>query len=166
MLFTLTLSPFAALKRSVLSTPLVGMGSHVPPPPPVLLPAALIFPRQSLSTVSSPINAWSTPPPQFPPPTDAVIWQYLNGYSGSRVKTPNRRFYRMLQKLGGGKFVIPDAEGTGTFVTKSCQLNHLKWNASMILDGSIGFLGVSSIIWGVIARRAGYHSSLSVLLRG
>ena len=52
----------------------------------------------------------------------------------------------MLQKLGGGTFVIPDAKGTGTFVTMSCQSNHMKWNAHMILDGSIGFLGVSSII--------------------
>ena len=39
-----------------------------------------------------------------------------------------------------------DAEGTGTFVTISCQSNHMKWNASMISAGSIGFLGVSSII--------------------
>ena len=61
---------------------------------------------------------------------------------------------------------MPDAKGTGTFVTMSCQLNHIKWNASMILAGSIGFLGVSSIIWGAIANRAGHHSSLSVLLRG
>ena len=52
----------------------------------------------------------------------------------------------MLQKSGGGTFVIPDAEGTGTFVTMSCQLNHMKWNASMILAGSISFLGVYSII--------------------
>ena len=43
MLFTLTLYLFAAPQRSVSSTSLVGMGSHVPPPPPVLLPAALIF---------------------------------------------------------------------------------------------------------------------------
>ena len=42
----------------------------------------------------------------------------------------------------------------------------MKWNAIMILAGSIGFLGVSSMIWGTIARRAGHHSSLSVLLRG
>ena len=72
----------------------------------------------------------------------------------------------MLQKSGGGTFVIPDTEGTGTFVTISCQSNNMKWNASMILAGSIGFLGVSSMIWGAIARRAGHHSYLSVLLRG
>ena len=72
----------------------------------------------------------------------------------------------MLQKSGGGTFVIPNAEGTGTFVTMSCQSNHIKWNASMILAGRIGFLDVSSIIWGAIANRAGHHYSLSVLLRG
>ena len=72
----------------------------------------------------------------------------------------------MLQKSRGGTFVIPDAKGTGTFVNMSCQSNHIKWNASMILAGSIGFLGVSSIIWGAIANRAGHHSYLSVLLRG
>ena len=72
----------------------------------------------------------------------------------------------MLQKSGGGTFVIPDAEGTGTFVTMSCQSNHINWKASMILAGSIGFLGVSSIIWGAIANKAGHHSSLSILLRG
>ena len=72
----------------------------------------------------------------------------------------------MLQKSGGGTFVIPDVKGTGTFVTMSCQLNHMKCNASMILAGSIGFLGVSSMIWGAIARRSGHHYSLSVLLRG
>ena len=71
----------------------------------------------------------------------------------------------MLQKSGGGTFVITDAEITSTFVTMSFQSNHMKWNASMILAGSIGFLGVSSIIWGAIARRAGHHSSPSVLLR-
>ena len=42
----------------------------------------------------------------------------------------------------------------------------MKWNASMIMAGSIGFLVVSSMICGSIARRAGHHSSLSVLLRG
>ena len=61
---------------------------------------------------------------------------------------------------------MPDTEGKGTFVTMSCQSNHIKWNASMILAGSIGFLVVSSIIWGAIANRAGHHYSLSVLLRG
>ena len=109
MLFTLTLSLFSAPQRSVSSTSLVGMGSHVPPPHPVLLPAALILLRRGLSTVSSPINAWSTPPPQLPSPTNVVIREYLNGYSGSRVKTPKRRFCRMLQKSRGGTFVIPDA---------------------------------------------------------
>ena len=73
MLFTLALSPFAAPQMSVLSTSLVGMGSYVPPPPPFLLPATLIFPRRGLSTVSSPINAWSIPLPLFPPLTNAVI---------------------------------------------------------------------------------------------
>ena len=34
---------------------------------------------------------------------------------------------------GGGMFVIPDAKGTCTFVNMSCQSNHMKWNASMIL---------------------------------
>ena len=136
------------------------------PPPPVLLPAALIFPLRGLATVSSPIKAWSMPPPVFPPPTNVVMRQYLNGYSGGRVKTPKRRFCTMLQKFGGGTFVIPDAKGTGTFVTISCQSNHMNWSASMILAGSIGLLGVSSIIWGAITRRAGHHSSLSVLLRG
>ena len=58
-----------------------------------------------------------------------------------------------------------DTEGTGTFVTMLCQSNHMKWNTSMILAISIGFLGVSSIIWGAIANRAGRHYSLSVLLR-
>ena len=72
----------------------------------------------------------------------------------------------MLQKSGGGTSVIPDTEGTGTFVTISCQSNHMKWNDSVILAGSIGFLGVSSMIWSVIARRAGHHSYLSVLFRG
>ena len=72
----------------------------------------------------------------------------------------------MLQKLVGGTFVIPDAEGTGTFVAISCQSNHMKCNASIILDGSISFLRVSSMIWGAIARRSGHHYFLSVLLRG
>ena len=67
---------------------------------------------------------------------------------------------------GGGGVVIPDAEGTGTFVTMSCQSNHMKWKASMILAVSIGFLGVSSNICGAIANSAGHHSSLSVLLSG
>ena len=105
----------------------------------------------------------------FPPVSrdrDSLLYPPLSGYSGSNVKTPKRRFWRMLQKSGGEKFVIPDAEGTGTFVNMSCQSNHMKWNASMILDGSIGFLGVSSIICGAIANSAGHHSSLSVLLRG
>ena len=87
MLFTLTLSQFAALQMSVLSTSLVGMGYHVPPPPPVLIPAALIFLQRGLSTVSSPIKAWLPPPLRFPPLTDAVMRQYLNTYSGSSVNT-------------------------------------------------------------------------------
>ena len=62
--------------------------------------------------------------------------------------------------------MIPDADGTGILVTISCQSNHMKWYASIILARSIGFLGVSSMICGAIARRAGHHSSLSVLLRG
>ena len=66
----------------------------------------------------------------------------------------------------GGGFVIPDTEGTSTFVTISCQLNQMKWNISMILAGSIGFLGVSSMIWGTIPMRAGHHYLLSILLRG
>ena len=52
----------------------------------------------------------------------------------------------MLHKSGEGTFVITDAEGTGTFVTMSSQLNYMKWNYSIILAGSIGFLGISSII--------------------
>ena len=72
----------------------------------------------------------------------------------------------MRQKSGGGTFVIPDANGTSIFVTISCQSNHMKWNASMILAGSMGFLGVSSMMCGEIARRAGHHSYLIVLLRG
>ena len=72
----------------------------------------------------------------------------------------------MLQKSGGGTFVIPDADGTGIFVTISCQSNHMKWNAIMIWAGSIGFLSVSSMICGEIARSARHHSSRSVLLRG
>ena len=52
----------------------------------------------------------------------------------------------MPQKSGGGTFVIHDAEGTGTFVTISCQSNHMNWNTNMILAGSIGFLSVSYMI--------------------
>ena len=63
-------------------------------------------------------------------------------------------------------FVIPDANSTGILVTISCQSNHMKWNASMIWAGSIGFLGVSSVIFWAIARSAGHHYSRSVWLRG
>ena len=71
------------------------------------------------------------------------------------VNTPKRRLCRMVQKLGVGTFVIPDANGTVTLVTIACQSNHMKWNASMIWAGSIGFLGVSSMIFGAIARSLG-----------
>ena len=62
--------------------------------------------------------------------------------------------------------MIPDADGTSILVTISCQSNHMKWNARMIWAGSIGFLGVSSMIFGAIARSAGHHSYRSVLIRG
>ena len=128
---TRTLSPFTAPQRSVSPTYLAGIGSHVPSPPPALPPACFL--QRGFSLVSSPFIVWTPPPPRFPPPANAVKRQYLRGYSGSNVKTPNRRFWRMLQKSGGGTFVIPDAKGTCTFVNMSCQSNHMKWNASMIL---------------------------------
>ena len=86
----------------------------------------ILVSRDGASPPSPPLSIHSLRLPHDPlPPTVAVIRKYLKGYSGSRVKTPKRRFCRMLQKSGGGMFVIPDAEGTGTFVTISCQSNHM-----------------------------------------